>query len=444
MRPPCAERVLLPAVAVSVLLTLAWPATTAAQIVSNPAAQDELDFAGRSNLVVGSGARAFGMGGAFLARADDATAASWNPAGLSYLRRLEVSLVAVRSNANTFNRSGAGSEDSAFGLNPDFLAVAHPFELKGVSGAVQFSFQRAVSFRGDRWIRRPDNPPRHLSGTGGFDVLALGTGLQVTRRLRLGVTVNRWYNGYRQTVERLERRRSVQETDFEVAGWSANFGLIWSPVESLNLGAVGKTAFRGDVSMRRHRTDYFNDTANWPDLTENAFASDDVALDFPGAVGVGASWRPRSTLTLSADYTTTFWSRGRIRNFFLLGRTELGEDPPVPEPPDTFYAVAPYPGLDPEQRQTDTAQFRLGLEHVFLGERLRYPVRAGFFTDRQHFYDSTGSAPVYYGFTLGTGVVSGNVLFDVAWVHEWGSYAGGVRASLDQVYASVIWRLGRP
>jgi hypothetical protein len=31
---------------------------------------------------VGSGARAMAMGGAFIATADDATAASWNPAGL--------------------------------------------------------------------------------------------------------------------------------------------------------------------------------------------------------------------------------------------------------------------------------------------------------------------------------------------------------------------------
>ena len=48
--------------------------------------QDEIDLTGQQNVILGSGARAFGMGGAFLARADDATAASWNPAGLSYLR----------------------------------------------------------------------------------------------------------------------------------------------------------------------------------------------------------------------------------------------------------------------------------------------------------------------------------------------------------------------
>lgn len=41
----------------------------------------------------GSGARALGLAGAFTAVADDATAASWNPAGLTQLERPEVSVV---------------------------------------------------------------------------------------------------------------------------------------------------------------------------------------------------------------------------------------------------------------------------------------------------------------------------------------------------------------
>ncbi len=42
---------------------------------------------------VGSGARALGMAGAFIAIADDATAASWNPGGLAELERPEVAVV---------------------------------------------------------------------------------------------------------------------------------------------------------------------------------------------------------------------------------------------------------------------------------------------------------------------------------------------------------------
>ncbi|HVD78767.1 MAG TPA: hypothetical protein VNH43_14215, partial [Vicinamibacteria bacterium] len=67
--------------------------------------ETEKDFLGLTSLALGSGARAFGMGGAFLARADDATAASWNPAGLSYLRRPEFTVVGAR---NSFTRLPTG------------------------------------------------------------------------------------------------------------------------------------------------------------------------------------------------------------------------------------------------------------------------------------------------------------------------------------------------
>lgn len=44
--------------------------------------------------IVGAGARAAGMGGAFTALADDASAVSFNPAGLALLIRPEASVVA--------------------------------------------------------------------------------------------------------------------------------------------------------------------------------------------------------------------------------------------------------------------------------------------------------------------------------------------------------------
>ena len=44
----------------------------------------------RSVFSEGAGSRALGMGGAFVAVADDATAAMWNPAGLVRVTRLEL------------------------------------------------------------------------------------------------------------------------------------------------------------------------------------------------------------------------------------------------------------------------------------------------------------------------------------------------------------------
>ena len=51
---------------------------------------------------LGAGARGLGMGGAFIAVADDGTAASFNPAGLAQLRRTEFAAVGLRNHRGTW------------------------------------------------------------------------------------------------------------------------------------------------------------------------------------------------------------------------------------------------------------------------------------------------------------------------------------------------------
>ena len=257
--------------------------------------QDRLDLRTRTTLDVGSGARAYGMGGAFLARADDATAASWNPAGLSYLRRPEFSLVGAR---NSFSRSEIRGTDfleteEASGRGADFVAATYPISLGRTSGAFQVSYQRVVNFTTERSLENPDITVAGDS-EGGFDVIALGSGLRVTRWLRVGATLNRWLNGYTQTLVREPRAgrgrgRVDHFTDYEISGWNANVGLIWEPLTSLNLGVVGKTPFTADTSLRRERVDI---SPSGSSFTTNSWPSDAVRLDLPGAFGVGASWRP--------------------------------------------------------------------------------------------------------------------------------------------------------
>jgi long-subunit fatty acid transport protein len=58
----------------------------------------------------GSGARAAGMGNAFIAVSADGTAASWNPAGLSQLRKPEFSLVHSTTGRN-FHAEGYRTRD---------------------------------------------------------------------------------------------------------------------------------------------------------------------------------------------------------------------------------------------------------------------------------------------------------------------------------------------
>jgi len=70
-------------------------------------------------LSIGAGARALGMGGSFVAVADDGTSAYWNPAGLGGLKRTELTFM----------------HTTMFGLDKyDFVNCTQPFGQTGVFG----------------------------------------------------------------------------------------------------------------------------------------------------------------------------------------------------------------------------------------------------------------------------------------------------------------------
>jgi hypothetical protein len=418
--------------------------------------QDELDLQSRANVVQGSGARALGMGGAFLARADDATAASWNPAGLSYLRLPEVSFVYTGGRLDSLEvASTSRKEDQREGRTPDFFAAAYPFDLGRVSGSAQVSFQRIISFQGERTIEETfvdsttgqvGTVPTTVTSEGGYDVVTLGTGVAVRSNLRVGFTINRWFNGYHQTLDRDTVRAGIpghttQEFDYDFSGWNVNLGLVWSPHANLNLGLVYKSAFTADVQLNKTRTDLTVPPST--NQASNTSLGVPITLDFPAALGIGASWRPRSRLTISADYTRTAWSEGEIHNYFVLPAGAPGPGTP------TIFPSLPYPSLDPEptRPQHDTVQIRGGGEFVFIFGRVKVPVRAGAFSDRQYFQALDGNPPHFTGLTAGTGIVMGPMLLDVAFIKEWGDYrdSAGAAVSVDakRVVGSVIFRFPR-
>jgi long-subunit fatty acid transport protein len=416
------------------------PGPVLAQAVNE---QDQLDF-GRVSLAVGSGARALGMGGAFLARPDDATAASWNPAGLSYLRFTEVSLVGVTYTLDTNVRGADGTllrVEHTRGTLPDFLSLALPLSVGTTSGAVQLSYQRVVPYTGDRTIDQLGDPPRTLTARGGFDVLALSTGFKLASWLRAGVSVNRWMNGFTQHQERLLRRRSLQDADFALRGWSLNGGVIAHPHEAVNLGLVAKTKMSGSVDLSRSRTDIFSATPNPDVITHNAFRSDDVRLDLPAAVGFGASWRASSVFTVSGDYTVTFWSRARIRNYFTLSATP---DSITTPPAATVFPTLPFPNVV-AATQSDTRELRVGVEYVLIAGRLKLPLRAGYVREKQYRVLPDGTAPRLDGVTGGAGLILGPVLLDAAYVYQWigfGPPSAREKVRLHRALLSLIYRHG--
>lgn len=480
--------------------------------------QDELaSFYGRMNVVVGSGARAFGMGGAFLARADDATAASWNPAGLSYLRRTEVSVVGAHNdflqripklNEVPEIDEQVETRDQLQGSVADFIGGVYPLRIGERTGAIQISYQRSFSFTGSRKSEGPvgvkgftrndcvesaltatDAPPCKTStvlpteftvkGNGGFDTVSLSSGFELHPRLRLGVSVNRWINGFSQTVDRPDAQTGGYrriDSRWDISGTNFNLGAIFIPTPKLNLGAVLKTPFRADLHLTKVREDQINkpdpETGKRPLADSNYDSSENVSIRFPRVYGVGASYRATNTVTISADFTRTAWSESTIDGFFSLARrprTSVAE--PVPSTGDPLidhYGTLPFPAVEEGANgQADTSQFRVGAEWVLrFGQSgtVLIPLRAGFFRDGQpviiRLNDANGmplpeKQPTFSGLTAGIGVTVGGVLFDVAYIREQGDVDAARRndgknvadatrsVRYNRLFASVMVRFGQ-
>ncbi len=447
--------------------------------------QDELaSFYGRMNVVVGSGARAFGMGGAFLARADDATAASWNPAGLSYLRRAEFSVVGVHNDflqriPKKNQTQDVTTNDQLQGSVADFIGFAYPLRARERTGAIQVSYQRGFSFTGRRRSEGPVGVAGFLpdgqtilpteftvEGSGGFDSLSLSSGFEVDPRLRLGVSVNRWIKGFSQTVDRPDAQtggfRRIDST-WDIGGTNFNVGALLTPTPKLNLGAVLKTPFGADVHLTKTRTDKVGppsgSTAAGAPTTSVNQASGDALIRFPRVYGLGASYRATNTLTVSADFTRTAWSQATIVDFFSLAKKGV-----LPTDIDR-YPELPFPAVEEGANgQEDTVQFRTGAEWVLrLGASggVLLPVRAGFFRDGQpvaiRLTDAQGNPlpvvkPSFLGFTAGLGITVGGLLFDVAYIYETGDVPAareqnGVKDATrniryNRLFASMMVRFG--
>ena len=107
------------------------------------------------------------MGGAFIAIADDATAASWNPSGLIQLEKPELSVVgAYVSNDQDFSASSnypAVSNYSDDLTNLNYFSASYPFNLGNRNMVVSMNYQRLYEFNlsyGYRFNATvPLNPP---------------------------------------------------------------------------------------------------------------------------------------------------------------------------------------------------------------------------------------------------------------------------------------------
>lgn len=397
---------------------------------------------------VGSGARALGMGGAFIPVADDATAASWNPGGLIQLEKPEISIVGDwthRGEANFYADNPHNNHTGSINATRlNYLSASLPFAAFDRNMIVSCNYQKLFEF-GRNWnynLHTQDessitNDKREYDQDGAIYALGLAYAVQITPSFSFGVTLNLWEDFLNEN--RWQQRYHTQAiTDFvgdlflhsrdqydeyNFSGRNFNLGLLWQIAPKLTLGAVLKTPFDASVVHFHSSTNVTNN-----DFVDQLTTQTNGTLKMPLAYGLGLAYRHSDSLTFAADLYRTEWS-----HFAWLGADGLEYSPLSGKP---FSEV---------EKAKDILWIRAGGEYLFMTDEFIIPFRAGAFYDPA---PAENGQDEFYGFSLGSGVSWNDIIFDIAYQYRIGRNVG--KAILQQqsgfsqdvtehrVYASLI------
>jgi long-chain fatty acid transport protein len=344
------------------------------------------------------GARSLGMGGAFVAVADDATAVIANPAGLVILQRPELSGEVKFSRFTTTFPTVSNTPADAFGQNyrsgdfhdsvvtPSFFSFVYPSERLVVAAFVRELINYKSSFQTNGVFVAdptgvgcggglPAGVCRLLPSKSSLEITALnfglGTGINLEKENRLlpniGASLEFSVGRIRSRLERFATTsptgppnfsdlQSTEGVDGTDVGIGFNIGALWHPVKDLGLGVVYRRGPRYDMT--------FTFTDNTGATTTNPFG-----FKVPDVSAAGVSYRFFERLTVAFEATY-------IQNSQLVKNFQV----PLADAVGTKYRV------------NDTLQLHLGAEYVFFIRDIPFAARAGFYTDPEHKIRYTGGA----------------------------------------------------
>jgi long-chain fatty acid transport protein len=397
------------------------------------------------------GARASGIGGAFISIADDATASEANPAGLTVLIRPEFSVevkgIRFKNLVNNFDHTTTPTanlvnnktfENSVF--SPSFASFVYPTRRLTFAA---FRYE-LVHFKSDFYTRGAYAIPFTdgtyffpVSSTMDMNITNYGAAVayKFNEMFSIGVSgglslIDVTSSLKRYALELFTPSTLLNEASIDATDNSPffNVGVIFRPTSALSFGAIFKK--RPSFSLD-HRFQYI------------AFPQDSVTMkkinfNVPTSYGFGISYRPSDVFTLSFDAV-------RIMNSDLTKDFTITIEDSIVFPKD-FAA-------------DDGFELHFGAEYVALFRHFGMVFRAGVYSepdnrihwaggtpdlsptnpnlanerDRQLSADLFRAGESVLHYTFGVGVIaSNNFQVDVA---------GHLSDRADEVIASFVWRL---
>jgi len=326
------------------------------------------DFFGLDFRFNNPGARANAMGGAFIAVADDATAAYTNPAGLTILTEPEVSIEFkyTKTTNKVYDEVGSQEfEDDVF--NVSFASFVYPAKK------VTFALYRhqLVNIESQFEIRELPNNLSKVNFDLAVETLGLAAGFPLSDSFSLGFSVGFARADYQSLEEQFNNPSGTPPPESYIVVSDSDSSeqytaaLLWNPGGDFNIGLV----YRYGPEFNTTKTRLEDDMAPFEDYIVKYVGQN--TLNIPDVFGLGISSRFFQSLTMALDVNYVMYS-DLLRSF----RFEPGssEDPSQYEIDDQF-------------------EIHFGLEYAFQVSDVPFGVRAGYFYRPEHPVIYTGTDP---------------------------------------------------
>jgi long-subunit fatty acid transport protein len=357
---------------------------------------------------VGSGARALGQS-AFIAVADDATAASWNPAGLIQLEEPEASFVGayktVTSVPTSTDTDTSYDRDCWSRWQINFMSYAQPLRIGNTDAVLSVNYHQVYDLTSEfNYLRRLPDFNDSLAGRGRSEgaisaySIAGALSLPFYPRVSFGTSFN-WYspgllNGHVWQVEGQYSWKNppaftITETYDHLEAYNFTFGILWDVQEKeenlLTLGFVCHTPFTAKVSQEVVN---FDPSMDPPTAVDHGR----LDIDFPLSLGAGVNYRFSDHFSTALDLQWTNWSQ-------------------------YTYTEAPPSSYD------DAWAIRWGFERLWFSPpagKSVYALRGGLFYEPR---PAWGDILPVYGFSVGLGwTVQHRFSLDIAYQFRWGAH----------------------
>ena len=388
---------------------------------------------------IGGGARAAGMGGAFLGLSQGEMAYSWNPAGMIFAEKPSIGIQFLSradkfsdqhyTESDSFNLLNSYAVDvkrSRFNLSHGGFSV--PFEFLGrswsVGGGYRNIYDMKFEFEGPGLFNSTDK----FTQSNGIDAISLAFATPIITNVGLGITVNDYIRGseansyYGNSLLLYYSGNPYPDT---VDIW-INDNAHYSGV-NFDIGLMAKISmFSGSVVLHTpyelKQKSKITESFMVPPTPLGLVFRVTETTDFPLGYSIGLAANPMEKLTVAVDYDSKPLSEVEIsQNWEMLDLT------------DTTFS--------PEWR--DISQIRIGAEYLMNTNFAEIPLRIGFRNNpsveretlENTFFNITYGDQINTNIiTFGTGLQFERAWMDLAYQFGSSSYNSTVNFGTEKIF----------